>query len=112
MAKKPTPLTDLIIAMSHSPELQDQFISQQRDNSLIEQFGVTPEQLRLLRQGDLAEINAAVAAEAGYEPSSYQAPGPADAGGSGPPVVTHWIRVAKWITTAADEEEDDSEDNS
>ncbi len=63
-----------------------------------------------------------MAAEAGYGAESYgdgpsESFGPTDAGGTGP-VVTHWIRVAKWITTADepddddDGEEDDDDDNS
>ena len=94
--------------MSHSPELQDQFVNQRDDEILITQFGVSPDQLQLLREGNLEQINQAVADEHTGEPGSYAA-GPTDTPPTGP-VVTHWIRVAKWITTA-DEPDDDEPDN-
>ncbi len=121
MARKPTPLTDLIIAMCHTPALQDQFLSGQRDDALITQFGVTPDELALLRDGKLSDDQQGGGSRGGLRgrivgDGPSESFGPTDAGGTGP-VVTHWIRVAKWITTADepdddDGEEDDDDDNS
>jgi len=65
MARVDAPFTNFLIAMAHSGMSFEEFIGGQDDEALIEIWGITAEQLAILRGGTLADIQAEVQRELG-----------------------------------------------
>jgi len=77
----PTPLTNFLIAMAHSPELVPRLYARTEDDSFKKDWGLTDDQLEVLREGNLRAIQEAVNAEL---------PAGTDA------TAAFWIGVGRW----------------
>lgn len=65
MARVDAPFTNFLVAMAHSGMPFEDFIGGLDDKALIETWGLTSEQLAILRRGTLADIQAEVQRELG-----------------------------------------------
>jgi hypothetical protein len=75
------PFLNFVLALAHSGESYDDFVGDASEETIAKKWGITPQQLAAVREGDLRQIEQYIQEEAGTD---------------APVVATIWVGKVPW----------------